>query len=430
MSEDLHTSTRRSSARISSKLALPSRNDYALASSEMDLDEQKVDNAAGDKDYAVIDSDENEESIISSEADSYSDSLGQRHPSILRKPKPRRTSGANVRSVEASTSRSQVAVYNRISPQTSGGFTFLKFESYICHCTNPSLSQPSPERSARCKVLSYFGMIFLESLRAIYCPTHNQIVSMSGWTAHVKGSHLDWCSKSKRGDCIEMARHVADAHNLSIDQTAEDLNLPDEIDEPLSTNTSNLNLNYRCPLGCGTWMVVDKSSNFPDRLIRDKHIRNDCPEGPCAEYSDVHLDAPRWVFKVRISGQSRFHSFVLPLDWERSDDEELSITPELPLLDYAPLVDLGSHQEWPMTLGWHAYDQDIAANDHFVALRSLIKRPRCDCNTSTPNSHFLEKGLHLVYHAIAKYFRTAVHFIHEKHQGVVDAITLEYVLLP
>jgi hypothetical protein len=430
MSAIPHPSTARtdSSSKTSGKL-VPCSADSA---SEADVE---VHFQASDKDYAIGDSDESEDSSPSSENDFYSDSLEKDRserpkrkagPSTAKNKQRKHTSETNVRSIEAATSRTKDS-FSHISPEMSGGFKFLHLESYICHCASPSLSRSAPPR---CKVLAYFALVFLESLGAVYCPSHNQIIPMAEWATHVRRSHLDWSSKTKKSECVAMARHVADGHNLSMDQTADDLNLPDEIDEPLSTNTSNLNLNYRCPLGCGQWMVEDKGSNFPERFIREKHIRNNCPEGVCLNYKDIHLDEPRWIFKVRISGKKvKFHCFVLPLEWERSDDGELTAFPEPPLLDdITPLVDLDGRQEWPLTLGWRAYDQEISANDHVVALRSLILLPRCDCKAS-PNSHFLEKGLHLVDHAIIKYLRSAVSFIHEKHKGVVDVITLECVLL-
>ena len=302
-----------------------------------------------------------------------------------------------------------------------GGFTFLKLESYICYC---ALSQP---RNSRCKVLDYFGMVFIESLQVLYCPAHNRITPMSGWAGHIKHSHLDWCSADKKKDCDSMARHIADSHSLSMADI--DVDLPDEIEEPFSTKTTNLHLNYKCPF-CGFWMAADKGSRFPERFIREKHIRGKCPKGPCPKYNDIKLDEPRWIFKVRISAKKKFHSFILPLEWENCDGEDLEPTLSLeppPLdLDTTP-VHLECCQEWPLTLGWHAYDQEISANDHIVALRTLISLPRhiTPSNLDTP---VLEKGLSLIRGAIVTYLRTAVLFVHDKHRGVVDAITLEYVL--
>ncbi|KAI9429084.1 hypothetical protein BJY52DRAFT_1232661 [Lactarius psammicola] len=57
--------------------------------------------------------------------------------------------------------------------------------------------------------------------------------------------------RTKKSNCEEMVKHIAHSHYLSMDQTIEDLNLPSEIDKPLSTSTSNLHLNYKCPLGYG-----------------------------------------------------------------------------------------------------------------------------------------------------------------------------------
>ena len=141
------------------------------------------------------------------------------------------------------------------------GFRFLELESYMCYCTNPPFSQMCDgEWDLRCKVLDYFGMVFMESLQVLYCPAHNQIIPMSEWADHVGRNHLDWCSANKKKDCNSMARHVADSHNLSM--AAEDLDLPNEIDEPLSRKTSNLHLNYQCPQ-CGLWMAADTSGKPP-----------------------------------------------------------------------------------------------------------------------------------------------------------------------
>jgi hypothetical protein len=55
-----------------------------------------------------------------------------------------------------------------------------------------------------------------------------------------------------------------------MDQTAKDLNLSNEIEEPLSANTSKLNLNYLCSLGCRTWVAEDKGQIFQN----DSHIKS------------------------------------------------------------------------------------------------------------------------------------------------------------
>jgi hypothetical protein len=226
-------------------------------------------------------------------------------------------------------------------------------------------------------------------------------------------------------------QHVAAGHNLTMDQAAEDLELPDEIEEPLSTSTSNLKLNYQCPLGCGLWMAQDPSSNFPERYIREKHIKKGCKK-ECPTYNEIALDEPRWVFKVKISGKTKnLHCFLLPLGWERSDNEEITDAPNAPLLDDPSLPSLPEtlvgRQKWPVTLGWCAYDQEISASDHVIALQSLIQISRCNCRhkESSPDSHFLEKGLHLVHHAIGRYLQAATSFVHQKHRGVLDAITME-----
>jgi hypothetical protein len=379
----------------------------------MDVDDQE--SATSNGDYAKMG--DSEESKESSANESFSDSHDESQPDRQKQVRK----GANMRSVEAATTRSKNPI-EAISPMTPGGFAFLELESYICYCM---VSQP---RNSRCKVLDYFGMVFVESLQALYCPAHNQITPMSLWAYHVKRSHLDWCSADKKKDCDSMARHVANSHNLSMDE--KDIDLPDEINEPLSTKTKNLHLNYQCPF-CGYWMAADKGSRFPERYIREKHIRDKCTKnGPCPRYNDVELEEPRWIFKVKVSATGKYHSFVLPLEWENCDDEDLEPTLSLepPSLDLdTTLIHLSCRQEWPLMLGWHAYDQEISANDHVVALRSLISLPRRN-TPSTPDTPFLEKRLSLIRGAIVTYFRTAVLFVHNKHKRVVDVITLEYVL--
>jgi hypothetical protein len=126
----------------------------------------------------------------------------------------------------------------------------------------------------------------------------------------------------------------------------------------------------------------------------------------------------------------KFHCFILLLEWENCDDKDLeptlSLEPPSLDLDMTP-VHLECRQEWPLTLGWHTYNQEISANDHIVALWTLISPPR-RITPSTPDTPVLEKGLSLIQGAIVTYFRTAIRFVHDKHKGVVDAITLEYVL--
>ncbi|KAI9450534.1 hypothetical protein BJY52DRAFT_1191759 [Lactarius psammicola] len=402
-----------------------------------DLDaDGSTDSQANDRDYRVGGSDESKESSPSSEAGPCLDPFNQRHldrPRGKAGPGPSAerqhyNSGAKTRSIQAATLQAEDAFSK--PRQTPGGFSFLHLESYTCNCASPTISKPSP---SQCKVLAYFAMIFHDGLQVVYCLSHSQIIPMSEWATHVRGSHLDWSSGTKKSDCEEMAKHVAHGHCLSMDQTIEDLHLPGEIDEPLSTSTSNLHLNYKCPLGCGVWSVKDKKSSQPERYIR-RHIKNDCEKNKDSKCVDVHLDDPRWVFKVKISGkQNKHHSFVLPPEWERGDDEELAAAPDFPPLavDNAPHSEgLGGGQKWPVTLGWCAYDQEISASNHIDALRRLILLPRCKCRSKTPSySHFLEKGLHLVDHAVGRYLRSATLFVHEKHRGVLDAITSECAAL-
>ncbi|KAH9988502.1 hypothetical protein BJV77DRAFT_964397 [Russula vinacea] len=306
---------------------------------------------------------------------------------------------------------------------------FLELESYICYCEEQSfrVSQNDlpVEHDSRCKVLDYFGMVFLEHLRVLYCPTRNRITPMSEWAAHIKGSHADWMSANKIKDCDSMAKHVADSHNLSMKSTFKDLDLPNEIDNPLSTKTKNLTFSYQCPI-CDLWTATDKDSNQPDRYTR-RHLQTKCLKEAGDDYKTIGLSKPRWIFKVMISkNPTNFHSFILPKEWENRDEEDSEILPypQPPSLDIdASHIYLECRQEWPLTLGWPAYDKEISANSHVVSLKSLILPPHP--KRSNPDALFLEKGLRVIQRAIVTYFRKALSFIHDKHKSVVDAITLD-----
>ena len=433
------TPNTRSSTRIAGR-AMSS----IIDSHQTNADDQS-DDGHDDEDYIIEASVESGDSSFPSEDELSSDFIGpessaltgqsERKESATKNTRKQKASRTAVRSVETANSRSKVAAYSP-ALSISEGFKFLELESYVCHCASPLSASTDKEPSShdrssprsRCKVLQYFGMLFLANLGVVYCPTHDFIVPMSEWVAHVYRSHLDWISANKKQECFRMAEHVAISHELSLEETAENLSLPVEIEEPLVANTtslSHLHLNYQCPLGCGIWMAEDKSSGYPERYIREKHVRSSCRMGPCVRFRDIALDDPRWVHKVRISAKNPvFHSFILPYDWEKGDDADDTAAPEAPSLgDVIPSVRLDHRQDWPLKLGWPAYGREIAANNHVVALRNLILQPRCDCKSSTPNSHFLEMGLHLVDHALGKYFRTAMLFLHTKHKRVVDSIT-------
>lgn len=127
----------------------------------------------------------------------------------------------------------------------------------------------------------------------------------------------------------------------------------------------------------------------------------------------------------------QYHSLVLPHGWEGGTVASTPVLIDGPQLgNSSPLAALVDPQDWPLLLGWIDYDWEISAGDHVTALWSLIKLPHCNCKRTSQTSHlhFLDKGLQLVYHALAKYFKTAMLFIHQKHQTVVDAITLRCVL--
>ncbi|KAH9990119.1 hypothetical protein BJV77DRAFT_963577 [Russula vinacea] len=196
--------------------------------------------------------------------------------------------------------------------RTSVGLRFLELESYICYCEEQSfrVSQNDlpVEHDSRCKVLDYFGMVFLEHLRVLYCPTRNRITPMSEWAAHIKGSHVDWMSANKIKDCDSMAKHVADSHNLSMKSTFKDLDLPNEIDNPLSTKTKNLTFSYQCPI-CDLWTATDKDSNQPDRYTR-RHLQTKCLQEAGDDYKTIGLSKPRWIVKL--------YSTILVLDTNHS----------------------------------------------------------------------------------------------------------------
>lgn len=358
---------------------------------------------------------------------------------------PRQTSHKNpaqkpparaIRSVMANTSVSKTKNVVDISGPT-GGFKFLQLEAYICSCCHTAPELHGMANSAktnvfprtRCKVLLYFGMIFLPDMQAIFCPAHNCFVPMAEWATHVRCNHKDWVSATKIDECSRMAEHVSVSCGLDLRQKPIDLRLPLEIEAPFSSYmtlpASPIHRSFRCPK-CSLWQAQAKDSGRPDRYMR-RHLRDECPNGRFSDWQTVPLDEPHWTYRVSTScGTS--HVFILPPDWDGiGEDEEPAELPELPSQDHT-IRSVSSRtpcQDWPLKLGWTAYDKEISASDNITALRQLILRPRCGCRRRTRNLDFLEEGLHMIGHAISKYFMSSMVFVHKKHKKVIDEIVSE-----
>lgn len=182
----------------------------------------EMDANSDDEDFRMHDLDESEESRPSSKANSDSDLPHRNH---LEGPKrnvgsSKQSGTTNMCSVRAQAITTQAEdASNPSHLEQPGGFKFLSLESYTCHCVNSHESHLSRPWPPQCKVLTYFALVFLESLHVVYCPAHNKIIPMSEWATHVRTHHVDWCSATKKSDCTEMAKHVAASHNLSMDQS-------------------------------------------------------------------------------------------------------------------------------------------------------------------------------------------------------------------
>ena len=74
---------------------------------------------------------------------------------------------------------------------------------------NPSKASTNAIAATWCKVLLYFGMLFLNDMQAIFCPTHHCFVPMACWADYVRCSHLDWILSTKVDKCSHMAKYVA-----------------------------------------------------------------------------------------------------------------------------------------------------------------------------------------------------------------------------
>lgn len=314
---------------------------------------------------------------------------------------------------------------------TASAFKFLQLESYVCTCIaeTPTSTNGYGSSMACCKVLQYFGMLFVKDMQAIFCPAHHCFVPMACWAQHVKRTHQDWISSTKVDECTRMAKHVALSCGLDPAQDTKDLQLPDKIDQPFgsySTQTkSPIHLSSRCPK-CSLWISEDKGSRQSDRYMR-RHLRDTCSKGPSTDWKEIQLTEPCFTYRVSIC-RGKSHAFRLPADWE---DATVTQEPAQPPYLLFPEDTIPSSsprtvsQDWPFRVGWTSYDEDISASKHIQALHQLILRPKCGCRSNIQNPDFLEQGLHLVNHALIKYFKAAMMFVHKKHKSVIDAIVSE-----
>lgn len=357
------------------------------------------------------------------------------------------TKAKTTRSVLAAITRSKTNQAIEINKSTEAGhaeaFTFLELESYACSCCTTPSSNSTQQTSQQfagssifltCKVLQFFGMIYMSQFRALFCPAHNCFVPMSFWARHVSQHHKDWVSVNKVDECARMANHVAQSCQLDIEQKVEDLQLPDTLRRPFVPSTvtaagSHVFKSLRCPK-CGLWEAISTTGES-DRLMR-RHLRDTgkCRKGPITNWKSIRLEGPCWTYRVKTSPRTS-HVFILPDDWDEcGENEEIQELPEFPefpsqghsVLSFSALT---ASQDWPITLRWTEYDAEISASSHVAALRQLIALPVCGCKRGIRSPSFLEEGLHQAYHWLFKYLKTAMTFVHKKHKRVINAVISE-----
>lgn len=332
-----------------------------------------------------------------------------------------------IRSIQAS------ALLSRAQESTQGGehitgsapFEFLPLEYYECTC----LSTPDPAFRTTCKVLLFFGLVYLPDYRAIFCPKHHQFVPLAELPVHLI-KHNDWTLGKKTKEAKRMSEHIALSLDIDAAQTAGDLItcLPTEIEEPFGCYKLHsplpTQISYQCPK-CGIWKAAckGKGTHGPEWDIQ-RHLRFECDKGPFPKkWSSLALAEPCWTYRVRFAGGGS-HVFVLPEDWaDRAEDEETVDLPEFPSKPQAvPSISLRtSYEDWPLKLFWPAYDREILASDHVVALRQLIMQPRPQRSLES-DLDAMETALHLIRAATVKYFKSAMVFLHSKHKRVVESI--------
>ena len=318
-----------------------------------------------------------------------------------------------------------------------GIFSFLPAEWYQCRCL-----MKSPTSHALCHVLGFFELWFHDAFNVIVCNTHDSLVPMSHLAVHLSKRH-DWKSSTKSNDVHRIVQHIAQICCVKEDQSPQDVlqRLPSYLDAPLVPPGSNrwkVENRFPCPLpGCGHWEPEDKrlTASKPDGYIK-RHLRDDhghrVPQNSTFKCSRTH--------RMCIAGTTHSHIFILPSISINLTDE--STSPISTILDMRPsfgsLIPLATlqlsgsaFQEWPSILGWVAYEQEISANTHVIALRRLILPPICTCSPPIgrkQHSHFLDEGLHQCRHALLKYLELAVSFAQGKHKKVSDILVSRYVI--
>lgn len=332
-----------------------------------------------------------------------------------------------VRTIEAKTSLSRV-IHSPGHLDSQQVFKFNNSEAYSCNCSKP------PRQDHPCKVLQFFGMryIILGRNGYLWCPYHAQITPMSEWANHVH-DHPNWIHSDKKRECIRMAEHVCDSHNLSPAQTVDDLELPEQIDEPLYTHdrkARNLTFKYQCPFPhCMKWYSKDTRKNSVPWAYVKRHLTAEHSINPLRVDMEYSFEICSWGQTIRISAAGKCHIFFMRDNWDpdrRTRDIDVQAPDISDTISDMPLFDsLRDAQTWPMQLGLVQYAAEINAQEHTVALRSLIERPRCTCmsksSTFMAKANFLERGLDHIDHAVLEYLQKSVSFLQTRH----DLLTKE-----
>ena len=306
------------------------------------------------------------------------------------------------RSILASTTLSRVRQITREKlPAETSLFTFLDNECYTCSCLTPS----SPK--ARCTVLGFFQLLFLQSCNAIFCPLHNCIIPPSKLERHLCKAHKEWTSPQKSIESRNMALHIATTCGLDTSQEADDVvaQLPDELEEP--PVSKGICRRYQCPF-CRSWLGENTGPGTPERYLR-KHVKEHH-----SDKMDIDVGESQWTYRVAIYSEGSTHVFMLPDEWtpeDFGDDRDSNLDVSIP-----PLSTLSTHpdqssiatavvQDWPVRLGWELYASEIKAGAHIKELKKLIGL--CKSRKDGRLTNFLDKGLKYVRHFSVRYMKGA-----------------------
>ncbi|THH19589.1 hypothetical protein EW146_g1613 [Bondarzewia mesenterica] len=275
-----------------------------------------------------------------------------------------------------------------------------------------------------CTILSFFSMQYQPVLGAIVCLVcmGGCIIPLAHWSRHVLKRHNFSCPKAKRHALREMVQHIGQSYGIDLDQTASDLHLPAQLNEPISCRdnlTSNRSqsilFRYHCPFvdaqgqRCSFWAAINTSKGCDEAELK-KHLKKLHPKLKATTYQGQWTQG---LAVIRDTKSIHKHIFILPDDFKLQDASSKRAT-GVKSRDAAPTA------TWMTEIRFDTILDNLGPKASIQRLQWLVTLPSLYLATSSNNKvvRWMERGLLLLHKETHLYLKGASQFRTNQNQLV------------